>query len=149
MDGRVMGESFLRSRPASGREGSSLLEVMVAMAITLTVMMAILGMFGHAYRLYAMNKRLTVATNLAYSKLTEFKAMTVGDIKAEDPKDETRTLEGILYTLDWEVSDIDVDGDSAPDMVGDLVKVNLDVNWDYRGSTHRVSMATLTSGKPM
>lgn len=118
------------------------------MTITVIVMMAILGMFNQAYRLYARNKRLTVATNLAYSKLADFKAKTVGDIKAENPKDENRVVEGIPYALDWTVSDIDVDGDSTPDLVGNLVKISLDVSYTYRGQVHQVSMATMTTGKP-
>lgn len=131
-----------------GREGFSLLEAVIAMTITVIVMMAILGMFNQAYRLYARNKRLTVATNLAYSKLADFKAKTVGDIKAEDPKDENRVVDGIPFALDWTVSDIDVDGDSTPDLVGNLVKISLDVSYNYRGQAHQVSMATMTTGKP-
>lgn len=118
------------------------------MAITVIVMMAILGMFNQAYRLYAGNRRLTVATNLANGKLGDFKTRTVGDIKSETPKSETRVVEGIPYSLAWVVSDVDIDGDSTADLVGDLVKVKLDVSYDYRGRPHQVSMTTMTTGKP-
>jgi Tfp pilus assembly protein PilV len=150
MGRRVLGKGAVRTRPwkLQGREGFSLLEAVIAMTITVIVMMAILGMFNQAYRLYAGSKRLTVATNLACSKLADFKAQTVDDIKAEDPKDKDRVVDGIPFALSWTVSDVDVDGDSTPDMVGNLVKISLDVSYTYRGQAHRVSMATMTTGKP-
>jgi prepilin-type N-terminal cleavage/methylation domain-containing protein len=147
-----MGEGILTLRnltgPVSDRRGFSLIEVMVSMAITLTVTMAILGMFSHAYRLYARSQMLTVGTNLAASKLADFRAMTVDAIKAENPKSEARVVNGIQYTLDWSVEDVDVDGDSILDMVGDLVKISLDVSWIHGDRDHSVSMATMTTGKP-
>ena len=147
MDRRIVGEGAVK-RTRTGSGGFSLLEVLVAMTITVTVMLAILGMFDQAYRLYARNKRLTVATNLAATKLADFKAMTVGAIVAENPKTETIVREGIPYTVNWTVSNVDVDGDSVDDLVGDLVKISLDVNYAYRGGAHRVSMATMTTGVP-
>jgi len=152
MDGRFMGQGILTLRHLTGpgldRRGFSLIEVMVSMAITLTVTMAILGMFNHAYRLYARSQKLTVATNLATSKLADFRAMTVGAIKAENPKSEARVVNGFQYTLNWSVDDVDVDGDSVVDMVGDLVKISLDVSWTHGDRAHSVSMATMTTGKP-
>lgn len=134
--------------PGCDRKGFSLIEVMISMAIALTVTLAILGMFNHAYRIYAGNRRLTVATNLASRKFTEFKAMTVADIKGQTPKSETQVVKGIPYTLDWTADDVDVDGDSTPDLVGDLVKIRLEVKWTLADGDHRVSMATMTTGKP-
>jgi Tfp pilus assembly protein PilV len=134
--------------PALDRKGFSLIEVVIAMGITLTVTMAILGMFNNAYRLYSKNKRLTVATNLASRKISDFRTMTVDAIKAENPKSETSVVSGIQYALDWTADDVDVDGDSAADMVGDLVKIRLEVKWTLSDGDHRVSMTTMTTGKP-
>jgi prepilin-type N-terminal cleavage/methylation domain-containing protein len=145
-----MGQGLLawKEAPRGGGRGFSLIEVVISMAIGLTVTLAILGMFNHAYRIYAGNRRLTAATNLATGKLSDFKTMTVAAIKAESPKSETRVVGGTQYTLDWTVDDVDVDGDSVLDLVGDLVRVKLDVIWTLPDGAHRVSMTTMTTGKP-
>jgi len=147
-----MGQGVLTLRHLTGpgldRRGFSLVEVLISMAITLTVTMAILGMFNHAYRLYARSQNLTVATNLATSKLADFRAMTVDVIKAQNPKSEARVVNGLQYTLNWSADDVDIDGDSVVDMVGDLVKISLDVSWTHADRAHSVSMATMTTGKP-
>lgn len=152
MGGRGMGQGFLtvaRGRmEAIDRKGFSLIEVVIAMGVTLTVTMAILGMFNNAYRLYSRSQKLTVATNLATRKFADFRAMTVDAIKAENPKSENRVVSGVQYALDWTANDVDVDGDSSADLVGDLVKIQLEVKWTLSDGDHRISMTTMTTGKP-
>lgn len=152
MDGGGVGQGLLtmakEKGPVPDRRGFSLIEVVVAMGITLTVTMAILGMFNSAYRLYAKNQRLTVATNLASRKISDFRTMTVDAIKAENPKNETSVVSGVQYALDWTADGVDVDGDGTADMAEDLVKIRLEVKWTMSDGDHRVSMTTMTTGKP-
>ena len=139
-----MGAGGLR-RPEGG---FTLVEALVSVAIALAMMLAVLTMFGTALRVFDSNRDLTVAANLANSKIADFKTKSVAELKAENPKTDTVTMGDVQYVRSWTVSDIDIDGDSTPDMVDDIVKVDLDVDWTSRGRSHNVSMSTLTTGKP-
>lgn len=150
MDGRIVDQRLLTGGAGlRHREGGfTLVEAVVSVGIALTVMLAVLTMFGTALRVFDSNRDLTVAANLANSKIADFRTKTVAELKAENPKTDTVTMRGVQYVRSWTVSDIDVDGDSNPDMVDDIVKVDLDVDWTSGGRSRNVSMSTLTTGKP-
>lgn len=134
----------------SGERGFTLVEVMMSMVITMTVLLAILGMFNSSFRIFAQNKRLTSATNLAYSKTADFKALTIAQIGAQVPKNDTRTVGNVQYTRSWTVSNIDIDNppDGVDDLVGDIVKIDLTVAWVHGGQNYNISMSSLTTGRP-
>lgn len=144
-----MGKRLLRGRHSPGKvrgkEGFTLIEVMISLVITMTAFLAILAMVNTSFRSYGRGKRLTVATNLASQKLGDFKSMEVAAITGGS---DTVTEGGTPYTRTWTVSDVDYDGDSVPDMTGDIVKVGVTVSWTQGGKDHQVRMATLTTGKP-
>lgn len=136
------------SRRSREDGGFTLIEALISVGITMTVMLAILGMFTTALKVFDANRELTVGTNLANSKLADFKTMSIGAIKAQNPKSDTVESEGVQFSRTWTVADVDVDNDGDFDMVDDIVKIKLDVDWTYRGRPHTVSLTTLTTGKP-
>jgi prepilin-type N-terminal cleavage/methylation domain-containing protein len=71
-----MGQRILKSGGASER-GYTLVEVMVAMAITLMVMMANLTIFNTAQKNLAYARAMTNATNLATTKIDSFRTRVV------------------------------------------------------------------------
>jgi prepilin-type N-terminal cleavage/methylation domain-containing protein len=157
MDGRVLRGGARPGRPG----GFTFVEVLIAMAITVAVMLANLALFDTAHRNLAYSRALTEATNLATNRIADFKTMAVADILNAAPNvqaspnplnvrwgSDTPTVDGVLFTRTWTFSSVDVDHDAAPDMVGDLVKVKMDVTWTMAGRAHHVSMATFTTGKP-
>jgi len=147
-----VGERFLtwpgHGVKRGGERGFTLVEVMMSMVITMTVLLAILGMFNSSFRIFAQNKRLTAATNLAYGKIADFKTLTLAQIQAQNPKNDTRTVGNVQFTRAWTVSNIDIDGDSVDDLVGDIVKIDLTVAWVHGGQNYDISMSSLTTGRP-
>ncbi len=152
MEGRIVGKRLLRGGGGAcdpaGEGGFTLVEALLSMAIASTVLMAVLTMFNTAFMTFGKSKGLTMATNLAYSKAADFKTMTLPEIVAQAPGSQNYTVGGTQYLCTWTVTDVDVDGDGVDDMVGDVVKIALRVDWTYAGRSHGVSMATLSTGKP-
>ena len=61
-------------------------------------------------------------------------------------------MDGIPLTVAWGVSYIDLaptgtPSTPSPDLVGDLVKIKIDVAWTLDNKEHHVTMATFTTGK--
>lgn len=121
-----------------------MIEVLTAMAITIIVMLANIYLFDIARKNLAQSKALTTATNLATNKIAELKAK---DITAIASGSETTPPDGIRFTSTWVVSSVDLDHDGTPDMVGDVVKIRVDVGWTLADKGHHVTMTTFTTGK--
>jgi prepilin-type N-terminal cleavage/methylation domain-containing protein len=134
---------------ASGpaERGFTLVEVIVAMSITIVALLANLYLFSTAQKNLAESRALTNATNLASGKIAELRGKTIADIKAEAPKSASATRDGVDFALSWVVSDVDLDHNGAPEMVGDVVKVKVDAAWALAGRGHQVTMSTFTTGK--
>lgn len=157
-----MGRPVLsRGRDAARDAGGfTLIEVMIAMAITIVVMLANLTLFNTAQRNLAHARALTEATNLASGRLADFRAMTIAQIEAAAPDldaspnplrvrrgSDAATADGVPFTRSWAVSDVDLAQDGAADLVGDAVKIRVEVTWELAGRQHRVAMASITTGK--
>lgn len=69
---------------------------------------------------------------------------------ADQRQKETLAVDGIPFTLAWDVSYVDLDPAASPaaDLVGDLVKIKIDVAWMTADKGHHVNMATFTTGRP-
>jgi prepilin-type N-terminal cleavage/methylation domain-containing protein len=144
-----MGKRLLSTGAGRGRRGFTLIEVMIAMAISVTIMLANLFIFSFAQRTFSESRSLTDATNLAVEKIARFKTKTITQINAENPKSDTTQVNGVAFTRSWTVSNVDVDHDGTSDMTGDIVKIKLDVTWRVMNRNHRIAMATMTTGKPL
>lgn len=128
-----------------GEEGFTIVEVAIAMAIFMTVMLAVLSMFDTSHRLFAKSRQMTKATNLATDKMADFR---LTDLVAIVNGNDTVNAEGTTFTRTWTVSNVDVDGDTVPDFVGDLKKVDVLITWTFQNDSHQVRMETVTTGKP-
>lgn len=73
---------------------------------------------------------------------------TPGHAAAPGKGDCTR-IGGRVFCRSWCVSNVDVEPDGTADMVGDIVKVKLVVDWWVGAKRHTVTLATLTTGKPL
>ncbi len=141
MDRRVL--NFGGRRIAVER-GFTMIEVMTAMAITIIVMLANLYLFDIARKNLAQSRALTAATNVATSKIAALKATAIAAIASGS---ETTTSDGIQFASTWVVSNVDLDHNGTPEMVGDVVKIRLDVGWTLANKGHNLTMATFTTGK--
>jgi prepilin-type N-terminal cleavage/methylation domain-containing protein len=161
MDRRVLSPGG--DSPRRAERGFTMIEIVVAMAVTIVVMLANLYMFNTAQKDLAFGKSLTNATNLATGKIDDFKTQTIPQIKTAAPDvqaspnpldvrrgTDTVTLDGVAYTRTWTVSDIDLENaavNPVAELVGDLVKIKVDVAWSAANKGHHVTMATFTTGK--
>lgn len=131
----------------AAQRGFTMIEVMTAMVITITVMLANIYLFNMAQQNFAQSRAMSAATNLATGKIADFKAMAVAQIKAAPPESGPTPLDGILFTRTWVVTDVDIDHNGTPEMVGDVVKIKVDVRWTLANKQHHVAMATFTTGR--
>lgn len=157
-----MGRRLLSgSGPARDTErGFTLVEVITAMAITITVMMANLYLFNTAQRNLAFSRSLTNATNLATNRIADFRAMTMAEIDAATPTvlpspnplnqrrgSDTASVDGLQFNRTWVVSAVDIEHDGIPDLTGEVVKIKVEVEWTLATKSHRVTMTTFSTGK--
>jgi prepilin-type N-terminal cleavage/methylation domain-containing protein len=168
--------SFGSALPRAAELGFTLIEVMVAMSISIVALLANIYLINTANRDLALARSLTDATNLATNRIADFRAMTVAEINASAP-----TVQGganplnirqgsdtkcpdcpgsdcsssncspaaTRFTRTWVVSAIDLQHANPPvaDLVGDLVKVNVEVSWTLLSKVHRVTMTSFATGK--
>jgi len=171
---RILRFSSELSRPAEG--GFTLVEIVIAMAISIVVLLANSYLINIASRDLAVARSLTDATNLATARIADFRAMTIADINTSSP-----TVQGganplnsrqgsdtkcpdcpdsdcihpdcapaaTRFTRTWTVSSIDLEHATPPvaDLVGDLVKIDIAVDWTLRNNRHHITMTSLTTGK--
>lgn len=157
-------------------QGFTFIEVMIALSISVVVLLANIYLFNTAHRDLALARSITEATNLATSKIADFRAMTIVQINAAAPtvagganplgvRQGSDTLcpecpgfdcsggdcspAAIRFTRTWIVSSIDLQNASPPvaDLVGDLVKVKIDITWMLRNKDHHVTLSSFTTGK--
>lgn len=159
MGQRVLTRSRAGSRGAPAR-GFTLIETMIAMTITIVVMLANLYLFNTAQKNLSQSRALTNATTLATDKIGEFRGMTIVQINNAAPNvtggpllvrqgGDTPSVDGIQFARNWTVSAIDLEhaDPPVPDLVGDVLKVKLEVAWTQASQDHRVTMTTFTTGK--
>jgi len=163
--------------PAGAAErGFTLVEIMIAMSISIVVLLANSYLINIANRDLAVARSLTDATNLATIKIADFRAMTIADINTSSPTvpgganplnirqgSDTRCPDCpdadcshadcspavTRFTRTWTVSGVDLEHTTPPvaDMVGDLVKIDIAVDWTLRSKSHHIAMTSFTTGK--
>lgn len=171
-----MGQRALSGRPpvGGGAPGFTFIETMVAMAMAMIVLLANIFLINTAHRNMARAKVLTDATNLAADTLAALRTRTLAEVNATtdgiasgfvvgthvddavqeplSPADAANLVRRqqvgtTVFTRTWTVSNVDSDADGVADLVGDIVKVRVDVAWAAGGRDHHVTMATLTTGR--
>ena len=174
-----MGRRILSSPgglPRAAERGFTFIEVMIAMAVSIVVLLANIYLFNTAHKNLALARSITNATNLATGRIADFRAMTIADITAAAPtvhaspnplgiREGTDTQcpdcpgsdcsssdcssEATRYTRTWIVSAVDLENASppVPDLVGDLVKITITVTWTLANKGHQVTLSTFTAGK--
>ena len=158
-----MGRRIVSSAGApapTAEQGFTLIEVMIALAISIAVLFANIYLFNTAHKDLALARSVTSATNLATSRIADFRAMTIAQINAASPTvtggplavrqgADVTTLDGVQFTRTWVVSAIDLQNATPPvaDLVGDLVKIRVDVAWTQANRNHNVTLTTFTTGK--
>jgi prepilin-type N-terminal cleavage/methylation domain-containing protein len=162
-----------RGHSRAAQRGFTFIEVMIALSISVVVLLANIYLFNTAHRDLALARSITEATNLATGTLAVLKSRTIAQINATtnnvpsglvvgthtddpnsppaepaDPSDlvKRQQIEGTTFSRVWAVSNADIDGNGTPELVGDLVKVKIEVTWTLRNKVHRVSMTTFTTG---
>lgn len=141
-------------------QGFTLIETMVALAVAISVLLANFYMYSTSQKDFALAKTITEATNLATNRIADFRAMTITQINAAAPTNTGGALfvrqggdevivDSVRFTRTWVVSAIDLQQATPPvaDLVGDLVKITIDVAWIAQGKDHHVRMATVTTGR--
>jgi hypothetical protein len=166
MDQRIL-RTGKAPRHGSDERGFTLVEVMMAGLVGVIALTANLAMFNYANRDFAYSRSLTEATNIATLAFADFKTKTIAEINNTTnlsasglrigTHTETTALlnclpaadhYGIEFCRNWEVSNVDIDSDGTADMIGDLVKIKLTVNWTIGGRPHQITMTNMTTGKP-
>jgi hypothetical protein len=59
----------------------------------------------------------------------------------------TTSVDGILFTSTWVLTDVDLQHDGSPDMRDNVMKITIDVTWRLEDRDHSVKMTTFTTGK--
>ena len=153
MDGGWVGRRILSARggpSAPAAQGFSFIEVLIAMSVSIVVLLANIYLFNTAHKDLALARSITTATNLATSRIADFRAMTIQQIEAASTPvlpppcpssanplhrrrgSDTPTIDGILFTRTWVVSVVDRDHngtpnnecDDIPDMMTDVTVFN-------------------------
>jgi prepilin-type N-terminal cleavage/methylation domain-containing protein len=178
MGGGGVDRRVLRSGGAPARaaeRGFTLIEIMAAMAISIVALLANIYLINTANRDLALARSLTDATNLATTRIADFRAMTIADINATATPDgganplnvrrgsDTQCPDcpdancshadcspsATRFNRSWIVSAIDLEHATPPvaDLVGDLVKIDVAVDWTLRNKPHHVALTSFTTGK--
>jgi len=126
-------------RGAGGERGFTFVEVMVALSISIVVLLANLYLINTAYKDFSLARALVVGTHTDLDPPTE--------PPAPDDIRKRRKIEGLVYTRTWTVANVDLEQATPPvaDMVGNLVKTDIDVAWTLGGKDHHVTMATFVT----
>ena len=69
-------------RRCAAEQGFTLVETMIAMAVAIAVLLANVYLFNRAQKDLAQARAVTAATNLATSKIADFRAMTIDAVNA-------------------------------------------------------------------
>lgn len=129
-------------------KGSSLIEVMVSSVILTVGLLGLAAMFTFAAGGLNNTDNLTKATAIANNKIADFKMTALSEIATGSA---TVTENNITYTCDWTVTE-------PFGATLELKKVVITVTWQGKASwdkgqdgtyrTHRIRVATMTTGKP-
>lgn len=150
---RMLGK--LRDERAFG-----IIEALIAMTIMSLVLIALLGLLTVSVRAVTSSKLSTSATQLANELIEEIRSRDyelVGiigrDANGSIPAEESRTVGGITYTINYDVLWVDdlADGTGADDTDSDGSKdykqVNVTIHWTINNTPQTLSVVTYVKSK--
>ena len=111
-----------RKNKMNAQSGFTLIEVMIAVVILATGILALATMQIVSIRSNAFSSEMTYATMLAQSQFEEFRNMDYDSVVTDtDVIPASETSKGIPYTVQWEVHD--------DDPTTDMKTIELNVRW--------------------
>jgi prepilin-type N-terminal cleavage/methylation domain-containing protein len=131
-----------RRRPKA-TQGFTLIEIMIALFILLTVLVAMISTTVMIVRANAFSKTLTTATTLAKDRMerlknTHYNSLAGGtDYAAADGTVQAGAT-GAIYTRTWTVT---ADGTPAADMR----TLAVTVTWNWNNTAHNVNLQTIVA----
>lgn len=156
-----------------GDEGFTLIEVLIAVSIFAVALIALASLATQGMKATESGKRLSQAVNVANQKLEALKAVPYANIQSTGvdggigrscgsaagtppvfsctPTSATETFENLSFTWSYEVTYIDLDGDSvyySTDPVidsGDMKRIDLTVTWTDLFGGHTLTITALRS----
>ncbi|MEW6266812.1 MAG: prepilin-type N-terminal cleavage/methylation domain-containing protein [Thermodesulfobacteriota bacterium] len=121
-----------------GRQGFTLIEVLIATVVIGVGFMAVASMQGTSIHGNSQSNYLTEATYLAEDKMEEFYYLAFVNItNAGSPEVniDPRGAAGGIFTRSWNVVD------NTPDVF--MKTITVTVTWTERGAAHRLDMTTI------
>ncbi len=143
-----MGKRFLEASVFVFRSGKgySLVEVLVAMSILMTGMLAVAGMFYYSNNAFGSGRYIIKATELASNRVSDIKMCSYSSITdtatLRNQFNNSTTINGLKYFYNMSTT-----------QVGNLpaARVKVIVRWSMtqngRKGNHAVSLTTITTGK--
>ena len=112
-----------------GYQGYTLIEVLIAIAIFSIGFLAIAAMQTTSVQGNASARRVTEATALAENQIESLLELPYDDNDLDPALNPHEVTQG-PYTINWNVTDSDLDADGA----NDAKIISVTVNWNYRGN---------------
>ena len=128
------------------KRGVSLVEVMIAMVISLLVFFAVMQTALVGIDANMRNVLRDEAVNIAEMRLQEVRSVPFASLESEHPPPVQRSIRNVtpLFTFDAErwVDEIDGDRNTATDD-GDIRRVIVTVTWQWKGQTFTHTATTI------
>lgn len=112
-----------------GNQGYTLIEVLIAIAIFSIGFLAVAAMQTTSVKGNASARRATEATALAENQIERLLELPYDDNDLDPALNPHEATQG-PYTINWNVTDSDLDTDG----VNDAKTISVTVNWNYRGN---------------
>ena len=109
-------------------KGFTLIEVLIVMAIFSIGILAVAAMQMTSTKGNASARRITEATALAEIQIENLMQLSYGHVDLNPANNPHEITQG-PYTINWNVTEIDLDADGT----NDSKTVNVTVNWGYGG----------------
>jgi len=127
------------------KQGLTLVEVMIAMVISLLVFFAVMQTALVGISANMRNVLRDEAVNIAEMRLQEARSVPFASLESYYPPPVKRNIRNVIqfeFTADRVVDEIDGDQNTATDD-GDIRRVRVDVTWQWKGQTFTHTATTI------